>query len=173
MARRKTIGLIVPSNPRYARRQDVRCVLRAISKILERKEYAIILSPDKGSTAEAFAKIHSENADNTAKLIGISYPDDRVGGYPGLNRRICGQECPCTTYELQPGALVRGSDDIVCAGFSAGVFWEMIMTKYIWSRRKNSKVYVIRDIVRAKVPKEIESQIPIEYVTLRQLEQRL
>lgn len=166
---KKTIGLIIPSDPKYSRRKGVKEVLNTVSKILAEKNYSIIISPDKNSGAETFAKIHLKNTKDKSKLIGILYPDANVGGYPGLNKTICGKNIYCRTYELQPGLLIKKSDDVICAGFSLGVFWEMCMARYVWFRRTNSRIYVLKDLVKKPVPPEIASKIPIRYISLKQL----
>ncbi len=164
---KKIIGLICPSDPKYSAKKKVEKILEKVSQIILEKDYSVIISPDKKSTAEKFAKIYKKQGGN--KLIGIMYADDKIGGYPGLNRVICDKNINCKTYELQPGVLVRKSDDIVCAGLSNGVFWEMCMVKYIWGKRKKSKVYVIKELVKKQIPKEIKKFVPIKYISIKDL----
>lgn len=163
----KTIGLIGPSDPKISNRKKLKTILEQIAEIFLEKNYSVILSPDKKSTAENFAKIYKKKGGR--KLIGISYKDDRIGGYSGLNRQICDKNIDCKTYELQPGVLIRESNDLVCVGLSNGVFWELCMIKYCWSRRKNSRVYVIKELVKDTIPKEIKKFVSLKFISINEL----
>ncbi|MDP2672688.1 MAG: hypothetical protein Q8O84_02665 [Nanoarchaeota archaeon] len=161
------IGIIGPS--KLDKGKKMTKMVGEIAEIVSKKNVSIIISPDKNSTAELFA---SEFKKRNGKIIGIDYKDDTDLGYAGLNREICDELISCETWENQPKYLVKNSDVLIVLGLSVGVTWEICLTKFYWSYPKQ-RIFIIKELVSDKLPKILNKSLSIEYISYKQLKNKL
>gem|GEM_PF-3400370 len=133
------------------------------TKIAERG-YEIILTPDKNSSVETFAKAYREHPGT--KITGIFPKEDKDFGFGWLNSEICDVIENCGTWTEQESYVVKRSQNLLCLGFSRGVIIEICKTGMFWKNRTDSKIFVIRDFIAEKLPHYIAEGLPIVYVKL-------
>lgn len=130
-------------------------------KIVENiKDHSIIVSPAKGGTVELVAKAYKQAGGE--KVIGMDFPDDTDGGYPGLARELYDESVPVNSWRDQPQALIQKADAVLVFGYSAGVTGELCLTKYFWPKEK--KIYIIKELCDP-LPKFLEEELHIEYLS--------
>lgn len=162
----KLIGIIGPT--KLEATEELKKVCRDVSEILTKKKYSVLLNPTSGSTVEFFGK---EFKMQSGKIKGIVF-DDNSEGYPKQNRNICDDFLHCSTWENQPRDLVRNSQHLIVLGFSIGTTWEMCMPKFYWTD-KQSKIFIIKEALKERLPRYMEELLPIVYVTAEELDNHL
>ena len=161
------IGIIGPS--KLENNSTLEKAYAQIAKIIYSKNASIIISPDKNSTAELFAKEFKKINGN---IVGVDYKDDTDLGYAGLNREICDRLISCETWENQPKVLVKNSDFLIVLGLSVGVTWEICLAKFYWTSPLK-RIFIIKDLVKDKLPKSLNNSLPIEYISIKKLEKKI
>lgn len=160
------IGILGPSKLEKHNKFERSC--KEISKILASKGLQIIISPDKKSLAEFFAMEFKKGG---GFVIGVDYEDDTDLGYLGLNRNICDKLIHCKTWENQPKVLIKNSDILIVLGLSVGVTWEICLTKFYWASKKN-KIFIIKETCKDKLPAYLMKSLPIEYISIKELDKK-
>jgi len=79
------------------------------------------------------------------------------------------KEINCGTWRNQPEKLDEESDILICLGFSPGSLIEISYTKWF----KVKKIYIIKEFISQKLPKEINKKLNISYLSLKELKKRL
>jgi len=160
------VGILGPSN--FKRDEKFRKIISRIAMILISKKHDIIISPDKDSIAELFALEFKKVG---GFIVGIDYKDDADLGYSGLNRQICDKLISCETWENQPKAMVSNADAFIVLGLSVGVTWEICLTKFYWKDKR--KIFVIKETCKDKLPSYLLRALPIQYIPIKELEEKL
>lgn len=126
--------------------------------------YEIILTPDKRSPVEFFTQTYRDNSG--ANVTGIFPKDDREFGCDKLNFHICDKIENCGTWAEQESYLVRRSQNLLCLGFGKGSIIEICKAGTLWKKRKDSRIFIIQDFVKGKLPSYIAEGLPVVYIKL-------
>lgn len=153
------IGIIGPSKLN----EDYKLLIAGLAKKLV--DHEIVITADKGSSSEYFAKIYLENSGK--KVYSVIPKDDSEFGYDWVNS--IGEEINCGTWRNQPERLNEECGALVCLGSSVGGMIEIGYTK--WFGKK--PVYIIKDLNDEKLPKVMNEELDIRYVSLMELENEL
>ncbi|MGD9275595.1 MAG: hypothetical protein PVJ67_00310 [Candidatus Pacearchaeota archaeon] len=160
------IGIIGPtsfSSPEEINK-DAKRIVSEISKKVS--ECEIVLTPDKGSVSEFFAKSYIENKGK--KVYSIIPLDDKEFGFDWVNQEI-GKNINCKTWRNQPERLNEETDLLICLGYAEGVLVEIAYSK--WFRPKI--VYIIKELVSGELPKDAVRKINLKYISYEELEEEL
>lgn len=152
------IGIVSPSKLRDK---------ELISKVAEiLKDYEVVLTPDKGSVSEYFAKEYLKFGGT--KVIEIVPLDDKEFGYSWVNLDL-GENVNCGIWRNQPEKLNEECDVLVCLGYSTGGLIEICYSK--WFKKK--PVYILKEFIDIELPKEIEASLDLRYIGIGELEKVL
>lgn len=152
------IGIIGPSKLR-----NEKLVLK-VAEIL--KNYEVVLTPDKGSVSEFFAKEYLKL--NGKKIFEVVPEDDKEFGYSWLNVDL-GEKINCGTWRNQPEKLNEETDVLISLGYSVGGLIEICYSK--WFNKK--PVYILREFIDCELPKELEDSLDLKYIEINELEKVL
>ncbi len=152
------IGIIGPS-----KLESLKEVNKNYQEVIERlveivKDYEIVLTPDKGSVSEFFAKEYLKIGGK--KVYEVVPLDDKEFGYSWINLNLSGKKINCGTWRNQPEKLNEECDVIVCLGYSAGGLAEIAYSK--WFNKK--PIYIIKELISSELPKELEKSLNLRYV---------
>ncbi len=154
------IGIIGPSKVRE--KEKISELAMAVSE----SGHEIVLTPDKGSSSEFFAKEYIKNKGK--KVYEVVPLEDREFGYSWINLDL-GEHINCKTWRNQPEELNEKTDALLCIGYSAGGLIEICYSK--WFRKK--PVYIIKELVSEKLPEELENSLDLRYVSIREFKDML
>lgn len=162
------IGIIGPSNLEYL--NDVNPhyeeILTKLAGILVEKGQEIVVTPDKNSVSEFFAKIYLENGGK--KVYSIIPLEDKEFGFDWVNQGI-GEKVNCFNWRNQPEKFNEETDLLICVGYAVGGMIEVGYSKWF----KPKTVYVIKDLVSSELPRELNRSLKIEYISYRELSEKL
>ena len=149
------VGIIGPSKLREGE------IIERVAKIISEKGYEIVLTLDKGSSSEFFAKKYL--AYGGKKVYSIVPLDDKEFGIDWVNTEI-GEKINCGTWRNQPEKLNEETDVLICIGYAAGVLAEIAYTKWF----KPKTVYLIKELINGELPKELK--LDLKYISINELE---
>ncbi|MEN7982154.1 MAG: hypothetical protein ABFQ65_01785 [Nanoarchaeota archaeon] len=152
------IGIIGPSKLRNKE------LISKVADIL--KNYEIVLTPDKKSVSEFFAKEYLKFGGK--KVYEVLPLDDKEFGYSWVNVNL-GEKINCGTWRNQPEKLNEECDVLICLGYSVGGLIEICYSK--WFGKK--PVYILKEFIEGKLPKELEESLDLRYIGIRKLEKEL
>ncbi len=167
------IGIIGPSKLN----QEYKELINKLAEIISKKGYEIVVTPDKKSSSEYFAEKYLEA--NGKKVFSIIPLEDKEFGFDWVNTEI-GEKINCGIWRNQPEKLNEESEALLCIGHSVGGMIEIGYTKWFCRKSKistlsskdgeqNKKpVYIIKEITEEKFPSQIEKELDIQYVSLRE-----
>lgn len=168
------IGIIGPGEvEKYCERAKIdidayKKIIGNLASSAAESGHEIVVTPDKGSTTELFAKEYLKNKGK--KVIEVVPLDDKEFGYEWVNTEL-GENINCGTWRNQPETLCENSDSLICIGWGGGTVAEIYYTRWF---SKAKKVYVVEDIIDDKLPVSLEVSLKIvEYVKAAELEKRL
>ncbi|MFC1681999.1 hypothetical protein ACFL0X_00060 [Nanoarchaeota archaeon] len=142
--------------------------IKQVAEIVAKLKHEVVLTPDKGSTSEFFAKEYL-NAGGK-KVFEVVPLDDKEFGYDWVNLEL-GENINCGTWRNQPEKLNEECDVLVCLGYSAGGLAEIAYTKWFPKGKVKKPVYIIEELVSGKLPSEIK--LDLRYVSIGDLEKVL
>ncbi|MBT3406103.1 hypothetical protein HN419_02945 [Candidatus Woesearchaeota archaeon] len=119
----------------------------------------IVIVPHKGSLSEYVACKH------TGKVIGVVPKNDTEFGIDFLNSSVCTEVLDCGTWRNQIEAMLDVSDVLVVMGLGCGSMAELCFTKWF----KVKKIFVVDEFISSKIPKEIDEELDIEYISVDEL----
>ncbi len=152
------IGIIGPSKLKNKE------LISSVAEILI--GYEIVLTPDKGSVSEFFAKEYLKF--NGKKVYEVLPLDDKEFGYSWVNLDL-GEKINCGTWRNQPEKLNEECDVLVCLGYSVGGLIEICYSK--WFGKK--PVYILKEFVDCELPKELEDGLDLKYIKINELREIL
>jgi len=154
------IGIIGPSDVNVL--SEINPLAKKIIKELVGKllEFEIVVTPDKGSASEFFAKDYFERGG--LKVSCVVPLDDKEFGYAWINLNL-GEIINCGIWRNQPEKLNEETDALLCLGYAAGVLAEIAYSKWF----KPKKVYVVKELVCGELPKELNRSLKIEYISFK------
>lgn len=160
------IGIIGPSKIEYVEEinSNAKKIIKKLSKNLA--DYEIVLTPDKKSVSEFFAQEYIKN--NGKKLFEVVPLNDEEFGYDWVNLEL-GEHINCGTWRNQPEKLNEETDVLVCIGYAVGVLAEIAYSKWF----KPKPVYIIKELVSGKLPKDAVRDLDIQYISFNDLEKEL
>jgi len=139
-----------------------------IAKIIASLKHEIILTPDRGSSSEHFAKEYL-NAGGK-KVYEIVPLEDKEFGYSWINLDL-GEKINCGTWRNQPEKLNEECDILLCLGYSAGGLAEMAYTKWFPKGKAKKPVYIIEELISVELPNEID--LDLRYISINEIEKIL
>lgn len=153
------IGVIGSSKVEFLEEVNTKCK-ELIKKLAEKiKDNELIVTPDKGSVGEFFAKEYIKAG---GKKIHIVVPlNDSEFGNSWVNKDL-GEVINCGTWRNQPEKLNEETEVILCLGYAVGVLAEIAYSK--WFNRK--RIYIIKELISEELPKEAVRGLDIKYVRI-------
>jgi hypothetical protein len=141
--------------------EELKKKLEEIAKIVAKSGHELVLTPDKNSLLAYFGRKYLENK---GKKIYEVAPLDEKDCEDYLDISL-GEIISCGKWPLQPSKFNLESDAMVCVGYGG-----MVMAEFGFSKYYNSKtIYIIQDLISAKLPKEIEKSLDLKYIKIEDL----
>ncbi len=158
------IGIIGPSKLEYLNEinKNYETILKGIAEKIADSDNEIVVVPDKGSVSEFFGKEYIKNKGK--KIYEVVPLDDKEFGLSWLNLDL-GEHINCGTWRNQPEKLNEETDILLCVGYAVGVLAEIAYTKWF----KPKPVYIIKELISGKLPKEVEKSIDLRYVSYKDI----
>jgi hypothetical protein len=135
-------------------------IIKGLSKVIARSGNEIIITPDKGSVSELFAKEYIKNGGK--KVYSIIPLEDKEFGYSWINLDL-GEKINCGTWRNQPEKLNEETDLLLCLGYAEGVLVEIAYSKWF----KPKPVKIIKELIFGKLPKDSVRKINLEYISYK------
>lgn len=135
-------------------------IIKELVKVVAESGNEIVVTPDKGSVSEFFAKEYLENGGR--KVYSVIPLDDKEFGYEWVNTEI-GKNINCSTWRNQPEKLNEESDALLCLGFSEGVLIEIAYSKWFHPKA----VFVIKEFISQELPREAIKKLSLEYISYK------
>lgn len=156
------IGVIGPSKIEFLEEinKDAKKILKEIIKKIIDKE--IVVTPDKGSVSEFFAKQYL--SDRGKKVWSVIPLEDKEWGYSYVNTEI-GEKISCGSWRNQPEKFNEETDVLLCVGYAVGVLTEIAYSKWF----KPKPVYIIKELVSGELPKEVNKSLDLRYISYKDL----
>ncbi len=139
-------------------------VLRKIAEHLALSGNDLVTIPEQGSSSEFIAEVYREN--DGSKIIGIIPMQDKEFGVSEINTPVCDEMVNSGTWCNSSSTLIKRSDLILCLGFSPRSVIELCSTRWY----PKEKIYVVDDLITQRLPMEIQNQLNIQYIRLREIE---
>ncbi len=156
-------GIVGPSKLVHEKEE----LIKQVARIIAKKNYEIVITPDKGSSSEAFA---FEYIKNKGKKVWEILPlDDKEFGYKKWVNTELGEAINCLTWRNQPEKFNEETDLLVCIGYAVGGLFEIGYSKWF----KPKPIYIIEELVSGRLPEEINKALDIRYVSIEELEKGL
>ncbi len=158
------IGIIGPSKLEYLNEinKNYETILKGIAKKIAESGNEIVIVPDKGSVSEYFGKEYIKNKGK--KVYEILPLDDKEFGMSWVNTEL-GEHINCGIWRNQPEKLNEETDILLCVGYAVGVLIEVGYTKWF----KPKPVYIIKELVSGKLPKEVNKSLDLKYISYKDL----
>ena len=156
------IGIIGPSKLKEFYK------ITQIAKKIASLKHEIVLTPDNGSSSEHFAREYLNSGGK--KVYEVVPLDDKEFGYSWVNLEL-GEKINCGTWRNQPEKLNEECDVLLCLGYSAGGLAEIAYTKWFPKGRAKKPIYIIEELISAKLPSEID--LDLRYISFEDIEKIL
>ena len=158
------IGIIGPSKLEYLNEinKNNKKILIGLAKEVAESGNEIVIVPDKGSVSEFFGKEYIKNKGK--KMYEVVPLDDKEFGLSWMNLNL-GEKINCSTWRNQPEKLNEETDILLCVGYAVGVLAEIAYTKWF----KPKPVYIIKELVSGKLPKEVDKSLKLKYISYRDI----
>ena len=135
-------------------------IIKGLSKLVAESGNEIVVTPDKGSVSEFFAK---EYLNQGGKKVYCIVPlEDKEFGYGWLNLEL-GENINCKSWRNQPEKLNEETDMLLGLGYAEGVLIEIAYSKWF----KPKPVRIIRELVSEKLPEYSVKKINLEYISYK------
>lgn len=135
-------------------------IIKGLSKLIAESGNEIVVTPDKGSVSEFFAK---EYLNQGGKKVYCIVPlEDKEFGYGWLNLEL-GENINCKSWRNQPEKLNEETDMLLGLGYAEGVLIEIAYSKWF----KPKPVKIIRELVSEKLPEDSVKKINLEYISYK------
>ena len=141
--------------------------IKEVAKIISKKNYEIVITPDKGSASEFFAQEYIKNSGK--KIWEIVPENDKEFGYKEWINLELGEIINCGTWRNQPEKFNEETDILICIGYAVGVLMEIGYSKWF----KPKPVYIIKEFISGRLPVEIEKNLDLRYVSINELKEKL
>lgn len=156
------IGIIGPTNLNSLTdlNKNSLMIIKELSRIVAESGNEIVVTPDKGSVSEFFAKQYLEQGGRN--IYSIVPLDDKEFGYSWVNTEIA-KNINCSTWRNQPEKLNEETDMLLCLGYAEGVLIEIAYSKWF----KPKPVYVIKEFISQELPRESIKKLHLEYLSYK------
>lgn len=167
------IGILGPSKPKdwyklmRVKEKDYLEKIKYIANVIANKNHSIVIVPHKDSLSHIFARYYLDFNGN--KVIGIIPKEDEEFGYDYLDEEICDEIIDAKTWRNVPESLDENSDILLVLGLGPGIFVEIGQVKWF----KVNKIYVIKEFISQPMHKELTYKLPIEEISLEELENKI
>jgi len=174
------IGIIGPGEvEKYCKRANIsknkyHAIVKGLAESVARTDHHIIVTPDKGSTTEMFAKEYKLAGGHHVDVIVPL--DDKEFGYKHVNTDLADKQINCGTWRNQPESMCEQSDLLVCIGWGGGTLAEMYYTRWFGNAKG---IYVINDLIDTELPKSLNENFTnnnfngLEYIPASKLGSKL
>ncbi|MFH1503409.1 MAG: hypothetical protein ABIE36_02015 [Candidatus Diapherotrites archaeon] len=140
--------------------KDAVNIIKGLSRIVAKSGNEIVITPDKGSVSEFFAR---EYLDYGGKKVYCIIPlDDKEFGYSWLNLNL-GENINCGIWRNQPEKLNEETNMLLGLGYAEGVLIEIAYSKWF----KPKPVKIIKELVSGELPWDSTRKINLEYVSYK------
>lgn len=151
--------------------QELQKLITDLAKLIAEKGHEIVIIPDRGVPLET-AKIYKKNKGK--KVYGIVPVKDRRYGIKHIepNLGILDERIEVDSWYDADGEIAAAGDVCVVVGMSPGIMREITVLKYHYRYLKSrTKLVCFRNTISSPIPKEIEEEIPINYIeSVKELE---
>jgi len=154
------IGIIGPSKVNDKEK------ITEVAKIIANSGHEIIIVPHKKSSSEFFGQEYIKYGGK--KVYSIVPLEDTEYGFDYLNLNI-GEQINCGIWRESARRLNKETDALLCLGYASGVLIEIGYTKWI----KPKPVYIIKELVSVKLPKEFDNRLDLRYVSIKGIGKKL
>jgi len=138
-------------------------IILEIANILAKSGNEIVLTPDKDSALAFLGKEYLKNGGK--KIYEIVPLDDKQWGYKKYLDTTLGEIINCGTWENQAAEFNKQSEIMICLAYGGMVMAEIACTRYY----NPKKVYIIKELITAKLPSELNETFDIEYISYKDL----
>lgn len=159
--------------PRFTKvsKEKLEEIIRGLGKLIAEKGHELVIIPDRGIPSEV-AKIYKESGGK--KVCGVVPTKDKKYGIAHIRPylHLLDKRIEVDSWYDADGEVAGAGDVCIVVGMSPGIMREVTVLKYHY-RYLNSKTKLIwfKNTISSPIPKEIEEEIPIKYVTsVRELE---
>ena len=155
------IGIIGPNRaPQLSKSelQERKNNLSRLAEMIAKSGFEILLTPDKNSLLEFFAKEYHKSKGK--KIYEIVPLDDNYEQY--LNTEL-GEIISCGKWPCQPSKFNEECQAMFCVGYGGMVLAEIGFSGYY----NPKKVYLIKEFISTELPKE--TGLKIEYVSIKEI----
>lgn len=158
------IGILGPSKISYLEEitAEARQIIKTLATKLAKEGYEIVVTPDKGSVSEFFAQEYARIKGK--KIYSIIPLDDKEFGISWMNTEI-GEHINCGIWRNQPEKMNEETEALLVLGYSVGGMPEISYSKWL----KPKPVFIITELVSAKLPKELERSLDLRYTPYKKL----
>ena len=162
--------------PRFTNitREELEKLITDLAKLIAKKGHELVIILDRGIPTE-IAKLYKEA--HGKKVYGIVPIKDKKYGVKHIQPYLylLDKKIEVDSWYDADGGIAASGDICIVIGMSPGIMREVTVLKYHY-RYLNSKtkVFWFRNTITSPVQKEIEEEIPINYITsIKELEKVL
>jgi len=141
--------------------------LEKIAERLASTSHEIIVMPASGTAQGLIASAYKDLGGK--KVVGIVPRDDTEWGIRDVDETIADDIINCGTWRNQPEKFCEESDVLLVVGLAPGAMIEICYTKWF----KVKRVFLMRDFMSQKLHPEIEKDIPVEYISIQDLKDKI
>lgn len=144
--------------------EELKQLIVALGKLIAKKGHEIVIIPDRGIPVE-IAKVYKENGGK--KVYGIVPTKDKKYGTRHIQPYIhlIDEKIKVDSWYDADGEIAASGDVAIVVGMSPGIMREITVLKYHYRYLKSkTKLVWFRNTISSPIPKEIEEEIPIDYI---------
>ena len=156
------IGIVGPSKL-YGDKK----IIEGLARVVAERGYEIVITPDKGSSSEFFAKEYLSH--DGKKVWEVLPEDDKEFGYKKWVNVDLGESINCGTWRNQPEKFNEETDVLLVIGYAVGGLFEIGYSKWF----KPKPIYIVNELVSSELPVEINKSLDLRYVSFKDLEKEL
>jgi len=162
--------------PRHTKikEKELRKLIECTAELIARKGHELVIVPDKGIPAE-IARIYKEKGGK--KVYGLIPVKDTKYGIEHLKPflHLVDERIELDHWYDVDGEIAAAGKVCIVFGLSPGIIREVAVLKYHFKYLKcKTKVLWFKNTLSQKIPKEIEEEIPITYISsVKELEKFL
>jgi hypothetical protein len=140
-------------------------LIQKIAKLLAEKGHEVVIIPDRGVPLE-IAKLYKEQKGK--KVLGVVPTKDKKYGTRHIepNFPILDEKIEVDSWYDADGEIAAQGDVCIVIGISPGIMREIAVLKYHYRYLKSkTKLVWFKNTISSPIAKEIEEEIPINYIT--------
>lgn len=144
---------------------------KKIAALVKKLGFDVAVNPHFGGISHAFAQEFKQLG---GKVVGIIPKQDNEFGIGYLDQGACTETIDCSSWRNYAEKFNEETQAMLCLGYSTGVLNEIAFSKWFnIEKGKAKKIFVVKEFVSARLPKESTKDLNIEYISLKQTEKKL